>query len=308
MSNVKDCPYCGEEILVKAIKCKHCFSMLDDKPAEDLPPGFSSHTSDSNQENNPSKSMQPPSVPPPPSPADAAGAGQSSAPPPPPGMSDGNITMSPPPGPPQGPPPPPPGGGMNNPAKSVPGNPSTNSAGGLAELGNEMMTAEKASNYSKAALGKRLIAYIIDGIIASIPLIILIPIALMPIFRYIESGGWITPSGFEWVLGILGIIIGLGWAFIYTLLRDGFGNGQSFGKRMFGLMVVRLNDKQPCSKMDSLKRNIVAIALGIVLSWIPLLNFFASFVEPIVGAVDKKGMRIGDRFAKTQVIATDEFR
>ncbi|MGQ9498541.1 MAG: hypothetical protein ACUVSP_09715, partial [Desulfotomaculales bacterium] len=30
MSEYKECPYCGEEILAKAVKCKHCQSMLTD--------------------------------------------------------------------------------------------------------------------------------------------------------------------------------------------------------------------------------------------------------------------------------------
>ncbi len=30
MSEYKECPYCGEQILAKAVKCKHCQSMLTD--------------------------------------------------------------------------------------------------------------------------------------------------------------------------------------------------------------------------------------------------------------------------------------
>lgn len=30
MSEHKECPYCGEQILAKAVKCKHCQSMLTD--------------------------------------------------------------------------------------------------------------------------------------------------------------------------------------------------------------------------------------------------------------------------------------
>jgi len=33
----KACPYCGEQILTTAIKCKHCGEFLDKKPQETQP-------------------------------------------------------------------------------------------------------------------------------------------------------------------------------------------------------------------------------------------------------------------------------
>src|SRR5262245_51713186 len=33
MSTTKACPFCGEEILVAAVKCKHCGSMLGGSPS-----------------------------------------------------------------------------------------------------------------------------------------------------------------------------------------------------------------------------------------------------------------------------------
>ena len=41
-TQTKDCPFCGEQILVQAIKCKHCKS--------DLASGTSSQTSDAQQD------------------------------------------------------------------------------------------------------------------------------------------------------------------------------------------------------------------------------------------------------------------
>ena len=38
MTNFKDCPYCGEEILAKARKCKHCYTMLENLPQDKSSP------------------------------------------------------------------------------------------------------------------------------------------------------------------------------------------------------------------------------------------------------------------------------
>ena len=162
-----------------------------------------------------------------------------------------------------------------------------------------------AYDYPKAELGKRILAYIVDGLVASVPLIVTAPIAFIPLYRYIASDGWISPSGFSWVLIIIGLLIGFGWAILYTLLRDGFGQGQSIGKKMTGLMVVRLTDNLPCTKKDSFVRNVVAVGLGVLLSWIPVLNFFAAWAEPIIALINQKGMRLGDRLANTQVVAVN---
>ena len=36
--STKKCPFCAEEILSEARKCKHCSEFLDDKKLQDLPP------------------------------------------------------------------------------------------------------------------------------------------------------------------------------------------------------------------------------------------------------------------------------
>lgn len=110
------------------------------------------------------------------------------------------------------------------------------------------------------------------------------------------------------VLLLLGTVVSLLWALFYTFFRDGFGGGRSWGKRICGLMVVRLADNRPCTLGLSFVRNVVGVILAFVLAWIPIVGWFAGFVEPVVAAVHGKGWRIGDMLAKTQVIDAGKYR
>lgn len=73
-------------------------------------------------------------------------------------------------------------------------------------------------------------------------------------------------------------------------------------------MVVRLADNRPCTLGLSFVRNVVGVILAFVLAWIPIVGWFAGFVEPVVAAVHGKGWRIGDMLAKTQVIDAGKYR
>jgi len=104
------------------------------------------------------------------------------------------------------------------------------------------------------------------------------------------------------------LILGLGWSISYTLIRDGIGNGQSYGKKLAGLMVVNLMDNQPCKKGSSFVRNIFQLIFTLVLGFIPFVNILAGWIEPIVGLAHEKGYRVGDMVAKTQVIDLQDYR
>ena len=100
----------------------------------------------------------------------------------------------------------------------------------------------------------------------------------------------------------------IAWLLIYMLLRDSFGSGQSWGKKMQGLMVVNLADNKPCSKGKSVLRNGIALLIGFIIGLIPVIKNFAGLVDPIIAMVHPKGHRVGDMIAKTQVIEVNAYR
>jgi len=97
-------------------------------------------------------------------------------------------------------------------------------------------------------------------------------------------------SGACWIIPIFGWAAG----FAYFLTKDGlpFLDGQSIGKKAMGIRAVT-EDGQPLTNNwgPCLIRNIVL--------YIP---FFA-LVELIVLFTNDKGLRLGDQWAKTKVIA-----
>lgn len=139
--------------------------------------------------------------------------------------------------------------------------------------------------YDKAELGPRFLAFLVDSIIAFIPVIAGYLFYMMMSFSSTSYAGLI--------IGPILLFIGIIWFWFYMLIRDGLGKGQSYGKKVFGLMTVRLEDNQPCTKANSLMRNIIGICL--------------SGIDLLYGAVHEKGQRIGDIQLKTQVIQTHEY-
>lgn len=143
---------------------------------------------------------------------------------------------------------------------------------------------------TKADLGKRFIAAIIDGLLA---------------------------AGVSFIPVVGGIIGGL-----YVLLRDGldlkFMDRRSIGKKLIKLRPVRL-DGQPMDLATSLKRNL-PLAVGAVgsvflvipiLGWIVaiffgLLGLVIGIIELILVLTDPEGRRMGDKLAGTKVVEVAE--
>jgi len=147
---------------------------------------------------------------------------------------------------------------------------------------------------SKASIGKRILAYLIDAaILFACIMVFMVVVAfggsmVITMIAAALNMGFLAMLSFPvmFIGWLLAVVSSLG----YWLLRDGLFGGRSLGKKLMGLKVVTADGK-PCNYMKSLLRNITLC--------VPLLNI----VELIMPFVDKDGLRFGDKIAGTQVIA-----
>jgi uncharacterized RDD family membrane protein YckC len=123
-----------------------------------------------------------------------------------------------------------------------------------------------ASPYGKANVRRRLAAAAIDSLLV------------------------ITCLGFYTALGSPSFVAA---GAAYTLLRDAV-SGQSIGKFVFSLIVIRLENGRPCNLSRSAARNAMFL--------LPGANVAAVLLESLTIARDPKGQRLGDRLAQTQVV------
>lgn len=113
-------------------------------------------------------------------------------------------------------------------------------------------------------------------------------------------------------LGLYGIAgrAGSVVAFLFVLLADGLLQGQSAGKRLFGVKVIHLPTRAPARYRESVLRN-APLALIILLGMMPQPLGSVAFVAGavVIGGIeawkavrDPLGLRLGDVWAQTQVI------
>lgn len=139
------------------------------------------------------------------------------------------------------------------------------------------MEMEGSPEMQKGSVLKRILARVVDGLVA-----------------------W----AFALVLPPVGILVGL----MYLAVADGIQKGQSLGKMVFGLEVVT-SDGTPCDLKNSIYRNI-PFELALLFAAIPLLGWILLIIAGIpillielwLVIADHDGHRLGDRVAGTTVI------
>lgn len=148
--------------------------------------------------------------------------------------------------------------------------------------------------YYKASIGNRFLAFLLDSLIftaLTIPTIIAL------------AGAFIAAYGNQGTLAISLCVIGIILVFIplgFQMFKDGFGQGQSPGKKALKLMVIDLDTNTPCTRQKSFLRNVILLLMGLI----PVVG---SLIEPIMVLATKDGRRLGDRTANTMVIEKSEY-
>lgn len=143
-------------------------------------------------------------------------------------------------------------------------------------------------NYPKADIFRRFIAFLIDGIIASI--LIYVPIL-----------GGIVSTVYTLTKDVI----------VYEITKNPDFKNRSIGKKIMGLEVASLDGKDLNWEI-SIKRNLT-LAIGSVCSIVPIigwivgavLGFIISIIEIVLIFSDNKGRRLGDKLANTQVVSSE---
>lgn len=145
------------------------------------------------------------------------------------------------------------------------------------------------ASVQKAHLGKRFLAFIIDWLmimLMSVPSAVFYVLASSCSKSYYDKGEFVF---FSILCAVLYIV-----PLVYSLIKDGLGEGQSIGKRCLGLKVIKCATGKPCTKGTSALRNFVSSIICIL----PL----GCLIDPIMVLADKDGLKVGDNAAGTMVV------
>jgi uncharacterized RDD family membrane protein YckC len=125
----------------------------------------------------------------------------------------------------------------------------------------------------------------------------------------LRAGARLVDAAIAWALSTATGPAGVVMALLYILFADGMLQGQSPGKKIFGVKVIYLPTRSGARHRDSVLRN-APFGLIIILSMMPELGvkaFLAGLC--VIGGIealqcwrDPDGVRLGDVWAQTQVI------
>lgn len=127
---------------------------------------------------------------------------------------------------------------------------------------------------------------------------------------FLRAGARAMDAAIAWSLYVTFGQAGGVVALVFLSLADGLMDGQSVGKRMFGIKVVHLPTRAPAQFRESVLRNAplsLIVLLGMMPEPLGLVAFAAGAL--VIGGVeawkvfkDPLGIRLGDVWGQTQVV------
>jgi len=167
------------------------------------------------------------------------------------------------------------------------------------------------TGYPRAPWGKRLLAFLIDSLISGLVLTLL---SLLFIYVLAMGLSYQQPQFLEglpeyvFYIWLAAVCCSFIWFNIYTLVRDTLWKGSSLGKHICGLMVINTQTNQPCDLIGSLIRNAPGLLTVYLAYFIVFIGLLFLAVEPVAAFTHQQGLRLGDRWAKTQVIEKQDYQ
>jgi uncharacterized RDD family membrane protein YckC len=153
--------------------------------------------------------------------------------------------------------------------------------------------------YTRAQVGNRFLAALLDHTV-QVCFIAGVGLALMGLGNQVEA---LYASLGNWAIAVA-ILLCFGIYTSYFVLFETFWNGQTPGKRLFGLRVIR-EDGRPVRFFEALVRNVLRIGIDAmpVIAVVPLYS-----VGIMAVFLSSRSKRLGDYVAGTVVIRESEAR
>lgn len=146
-------------------------------------------------------------------------------------------------------------------------------------------------SYAAACVGPRILAGLLDMVFVYAYAFILIMIFSFAVLRREYSGDYETRETFNQIM--IGIMILLLLpAMLYNLLCETFMNGQSFGKKIMKIKVIKLDGTQPNFGSYLVRSMFRLVDISLISPCIAIITI----------AVSKNSQRFGDMVAGTTVI------
>lgn len=149
---------------------------------------------------------------------------------------------------------------------------------------------QEVPKYEKAGLGSRFVASVVDFLfyfLLMIPAIVFFCLGLDSANSYSHH----VEAIIFFILAFVAYLM----PFIYSFIKDGLFQGQSIGKKVVNIKVIKIEDSSNCTKGTSAIRALI----GGLLCLIPYCGWL---IEPIVVLCSSDGRRLADKAAGTMVV------